>query len=664
MKLTKDRLDVWEQRALAPPPDDHIDTWAERTLVFPRGVTETPGPLSFDRIPFAREILRNAKDPEVEEITLCFSAQSGKTVICQTILLYYLGEDPWPCLHVMAREEDAQSINVERYQEIISASPPLRRLLDGEAIIRAGKRQHNKSMKRDSIRMNGTSLNFASANSPAALASRAICKLCLDETDKYPEFSGKEADPVALARERTTTFMMRLILKASTPTTKRGYIWSEYEAGDRRRYWVPCPHCGAYQRLIMGDGTPGQPGISLRDPDERDPERIIDAQLAFYRCENGCEIEDSLKPRMLAAGKWVPHTQEIDASGVISGDPPSKRRISYHLSRLYAPWANTTWSHVIAEFFRSKSSRRALMNFRNSWLAEPWEDSVEELTAPEIRAKKRAYFQASVPPPAHCLTAGVDVQSDHFWYVIRAWGQFGRSWLVRCGRSETWTHLNALMNQASYRAAGTDDVVPLKIVCVDAGFAGRADEVYEHCLRWRWQAVRGASRPSRLFQLSKHVQPNGTVIGLALLDTDTLKSALHRRIRTSDEDPHAWQLPEDTPEEYFDHLTAEQLTLERDKTTGKYRRKWRVVADGRANHLFDCEVYALAGAQMLDLENIYLQPPDRPGATDLEPVTGPKSEKADAAETKPIPAKKKEIPVKAKRSRKRRVIANVQGVLR
>ena len=482
---SKKRLDPWECRALAPPPDDHIDTWAERNLVFPRGVTETPGPLSFERIPFAREILRHAKDPEVEEITLCFCAQLCKTVICQTILLYYLGEDPWPCLHVMAREEDAQSINVERYQEIINASPTLRRLLDGEGIIRAGKRQHNKSMKRDSIRMNGTSLNFASANSPAALASRAVCKLILDETDKYPEFSGKEADPIALARERTTTFMMRLIIKASTPTTKRGYIWNEFEAGDRRRYWVPCPHCGTYQRLVMGDGTPGKPGIVLRDPAERSPERIVDEQLAFYRCAKGCEIAESSKPEMLSAGKWIPETQSISAKGRISGAKPSKRRLSYHLSRLYAPWTNTTWSHVIAEFFRSKGSRRDLMNFRNSWLAEPWEDSIEELTAPEIRAKKRAYFQTSVPPAAHCLTAGIDVQSDHFWYLIRAWGQFGSSWLIRCGRAETWTSLNAMINQARYMAAGTDEIVPLRMVCIDAGYAGRNDEVYDHCQRWK-----------------------------------------------------------------------------------------------------------------------------------------------------------------------------------
>ena len=61
------------------------------------------------------------------------------------------------------------------------------------------------------FRLDRMSLYFAGSNSPAALASKPVRYLFLDETDKYPLFSGREASPIKLARERTRTFWNRKI---------------------------------------------------------------------------------------------------------------------------------------------------------------------------------------------------------------------------------------------------------------------------------------------------------------------------------------------------------------------------------------------------------------------------------------------------------------------
>lgn len=591
----------WRESNWSLPERLTVDQWAERTVILPRAVASEPGLISLDRTPYLREILGAITDPQVEEITLQFSTQVGKTTICLLALLYHLDQDPWPCLYVGPREDDALSINTDRLQKIILESPNLRRHIHDQF----------HELTREAIRANGVSIHFAGANSPAGLAMRAVAVLVLDETDKYPPFAGREADPIALARERTRTFLNRKIFKVSTPTTEHGYIHQEFLAGDRRRYWVPCPHCGVYQRLEMGSRDVGSAGIHW-PVGERDPERIIDLRAAWYEC-GGCHqrISDEAKAGMLKRGRWVPEEQHILPDGSLSGTAPSRRRLSYHLSALYSPWL--TWSRIAAEFLRSKDYPRLLMNFRNSWQAEVWEETVEELHDAHLRARSGGYSTGTVPPEAHLLTAGVDVQLDHLWYVIRAWGVRGESWLIRCGRVENWEALRWVLYESHYLAAGTQDLVPMSQVLIDAGY--RADEVFGFC-RWTGsQAVRGESRATRGCTVTRHQHADGTVSPLVLIDVDYYKAKLHRLIRTRDGDPGAWHLPDDVSEEYYRHLVAEQRVRHTDKKSGRTRFLWKVLSSGAANHLLDCEVYALAAAELLQVEYRFQHTPQRGAKT-------------------------------------------------
>ena len=51
----------------------------------------------------------------------------------------------------------------------------------------------------------------------------------MDEIDKYPRWSGREANPIKLARERSKNWpgMNKLVL-ISTPTLKEGNIYKAY----------------------------------------------------------------------------------------------------------------------------------------------------------------------------------------------------------------------------------------------------------------------------------------------------------------------------------------------------------------------------------------------------------------------------------------------------
>ena len=134
-------------------------------------------------------------------------------------------------------------------------------------------------------------LSLAGSNSPTSLASKPIKYLFLDEVDKFPGASKKEADPISLAKERTKTFHNSKVFITSTPTLKTGHIWKALENADMvKHFFVPCPHCGKYIELFFKQiKFPNEEGMSYADR----------AELAFYVCQEcGGVITDAHKGQM------------------------------------------------------------------------------------------------------------------------------------------------------------------------------------------------------------------------------------------------------------------------------------------------------------------------------------------------------------------------------
>jgi phage terminase large subunit GpA-like protein len=245
-----------------------------------------------------------------QRIVFMKAAQVGATEAGNNLIGFVIAHAPGPMLAVQPTVELAKRNSRQRIDPLIEESAVLRNKVRPSRSRDAGNTMLSKEFAGGILIMTG-------ANSAVGLRSTPARYIFLDEVDAYPSSADEEGDPVSLAEARSLTFAhRRKVFLVSTPTVKGvSRIEREYEASDQRRYFVPCPHCGArqwlkFERLRWDKGSA---------PCEGQPE------TAAYVCE-ACEkpIAEHHKTAMLEAGEWRATAE--------SADPTT---VGYHLSALY-----------------------------------------------------------------------------------------------------------------------------------------------------------------------------------------------------------------------------------------------------------------------------------------------------------------------------------------
>ena len=295
-------------QSLMPPEDLTVSEWAEKYRMLDSKTSALPGPWRNAMTPYLVSVMDALLDYETEEIVLCKSAQLGGTEAILNALGYIIQQDPSPTLVVYPSDVLAESIAKNRIVPMVLASPSLR------------ERYQALESKKLELQFDGMYLSLVGSNSPSNLASKAIRFLFLDEVDKYPGASTKEADPVSLARERTKTFQNRKIFITSTPTITTGHVWKALQGCDvEKHYFVPCPHCGEMIEFKWANlKFPGDEGMRYADR----------AEMAHYVCPV-CKglITDQHKGQMLRLGEWRTVKQNTAYS----------RRVGFWINTLYSP---------------------------------------------------------------------------------------------------------------------------------------------------------------------------------------------------------------------------------------------------------------------------------------------------------------------------------------
>lgn len=538
-----------------------------------------PGPWRTDNTPYLREVMDAFADSDIEEIVLCTGTQVGKTESINNALLYVIHQDPAPSMLVYPTVADAESISKNRLEVMFRACRAVK-----------GRWEERRSTTLE-MQFWGMFLALCGANSASSLASKPIRYLFLDEVDKYPPYIGDEGDPINLAKERLKTYTgISKCLMSSTPTVETGNIWTALTSSDdRRTYRVPCPHCGAFQKLEWQRVKWPEDLQALIHDAGGDKAKLRKASqkiryATWYECsECGQRIADRPEVRMsmLRAGHWE------------SEEPPDGpiRRVGYHLSSLYSPWVS--WGRIAAEWVESYQFPEALRNFINSWLAEPWIDKAAKTTIDEVLAKRAANVRGEVPKDAKLLTSGVDVQKDHFWYEVRAWGVGGASWLVDYGRLETWRDVKEAIVDREYSGK------LVNLALIDSGY--RPDDVYDFCSIYGNVCVPSKGASARMlapYTIASIDKDAHRALKLIHIDTSHWKNYIWGRIRKPVGDVGSWHIYADCPPEYAEQICSEQRVMTQDRRTGKITEEWRPIGAHAMNHLFDCAVLSAVAADI------------------------------------------------------------------
>jgi phage terminase large subunit GpA-like protein len=552
-----------------------IPEWAEKNLTLSARVTNIPGAYSTKLTPYVKEPLEAFGDDSIRRITLVWGSQTSKTTTILAGLAYRLSERPCPALWVMPTEALARSFSETRWLPMIDDCPALAKEKPDNTDKIKILEQHFRRM----------SLWFVGSNSPANLASRSVSLLMLDEVDKYPDAGStkSEAGALQLAEARVATYPNHLIIATSTPTTADSTIWAEWQKGDMRFFFVPCPYCNHKQKLIWGQVK--------WDEAAKSEEAVYDFKLvkssAYYECEN-CKgkITDGQKTAMLRGGEWTPTNPK--------GEP---NRRSYHLNGLYAPWV--TFGSLAVKFLQDKySGIIGLQDFVNRILAEPWLEHEQE----RIEIKAGGYKMGQVHDGEKSVMA-VDVQESggfHTWAVVRAYDADGKSRMVWAGRLETWGDV----------AAKADEFrVEPKYVFVDSGDQTRA--VYEMCCRNGWIALVGSDKSSfsEIVNNEKVTRPFARIANGDPFSGKASGSRVGWKWRLCP--VWRWSNPaikdilanlltgegfvaDDAPTVWYEHIRAEQKVAVKNPMTGRTRFVWKQI--GKQNHLMDCECMNIVGA--------------------------------------------------------------------
>ena len=494
----------------------------------------------------------------VEQTIIQKAAQTGASEFSLNVIGFYLSIAPAPILAVQPSLEMARRFSRQRLAEMLDLAPSLSMLT---AVPRGGKLPSSELFKATT---SGAVLILTGANSPSSLRSLPARIVVLDECDAYPGDVGGEGDPCDLAIARAESYgSAKRILLISTPT-ERGLSRIErlYDATDKRRYFVRCPHCAG--------------AITLEFEQLR-----IEGDDAIYLCQRcGDPIPERDKMQMVEAGEWR----------ATATCEPQKR--GYHVSQLYSPW--TAWTDLIRRHEAAKGYPEKERVFQNCGLGQSWQPPALQVPdADELVKRAEPFVEGVVPIGGAFLTAGVDVQADRLEIEVVAWGKDFESWSIAyhvlygdISEPMVWGRLDALLTQPWPHASGMP--MTLQAVCIDSGFSPTEVTGFTRSRHGqRIYATKGASNswghpiwPRRAsWDKNKHA--------IYLVAADEAKSWVANRLRIDQPGAGFMHFPLGRDRSWYEMLVAERLVFQ------KNAKHW-VNPQRLRNEAGDCRALAVA----------------------------------------------------------------------
>ena len=538
-----------------------------------------------DSSPWVKEVMEVFADNRVETIVIRCATQSSKTQTLILLLCWVISEDPAPALWVANAKDDLKNTVNDRISPTFQSCKPVK-----EQIIREGVMEFEFSTK---------SLYFAGGGSKGKVKSKPIRWLFLDEVEEIPEAN------VHQAMERTKAQWNKRRVLLSTPDLSTGIMQQYYMKGDQRTLHIKCPKCLQFSHIKFEQW-------GAVHPETKRPCKF--SEVPGAKTERGWNFDllaDYIRwtcpacKHMVSDNPYDRRKLAREAKFVAQNPNAPKHTVSFTWPSLITPWVK--WRDVVEKFLNARAAARTgniepLKSFVNDDLGEPWDDSLGVIEDFEfIEARKQDYDFGEVWPEQIAVYMSADRQEaggEHYWYVIRAFGLFGKSRLIMFGRCASTLELEEIRKRYN---------VPVVNCMIDSGH--KASEVYKFCMASQWKAFKGDDSEYFLFRSVKLKKTLRRIWERTFVDpymgtayAKKKSMPLFRFCNNPTKDllmtymmglSGGWTLPRSVPREYLKQITAERRDEVTD-THGRLRFVWKRVR--RDNHLWDCELQIMVAA--------------------------------------------------------------------
>ncbi|MCU3648369.1 terminase [Enterobacter hormaechei] len=558
---------------IMPPADYTPSEWVEQNLIFPDGPYADQPMRLFE---FQRGMIDAIKGKK-KKIVLMTSAQIGKTTILNGVLFYKSATDPGNAGVLQSTAKETTQWLSGKIKPMIDASEEMQKIV-------TDKNDRNAVNNTSQIQLrNGGFWYFMSLNSPSHLRGKTLPLLLLDEVDAV-DTDTEEGNPIMIAEQRATTFGSDArIFISSTPTGKYGAINTQYEASDRRKFHIDCPHCDHSHEIVWEN-------IKF-DWIKQDGKSVPDPETARLECPSCNEtITEAQRTRALANGNWIVTNPESDTAG-------------FHVSRLYSPMSSIK---SVVEDFKNAYQTFSLSTFYNTVLGLPFDDLNEDVEISKLNELKTDIGIRNIPEDCLFMTAGVDQQQDRL--EITVMGHNERTVYILAHRS--FMTMNAeVIDSPAYKEllayvkapfkTTSGRKVPLAWINVDSSNGRATKTIYRFCFQWtNLKAIKGASSVDAPYVPTKITKTGGYELYMIGVNQgkNLVRELLNRSVKSGNT-PVRVEISDDVPDDYCEQLMSEEL-----KRSGNTVR-WVIKQGGVRNEGLDCFNYGYC-ARLQVLEKI------------------------------------------------------------
>lgn len=612
--------------ASRPVEDLTISEHADRyRKVSPESGSPWPGDFLTSRVPYLREP-QDCLHPDhpARRVTARWAAQLGKSTAIENWFCFIVDQSPGSMMIILPTGEEATKFNRIKLQPTIEASKRI-----AHKVLPVSSRDEQGSTT-SFKRYAGGFCQIVNAGSSKGLQMVSIKYLAMDEVAGYPKDVDGRGSPRDQARARQKMYGdLAKEWQGSTPgLAGECAITHDFDAGDQRYYYVPCPHCEAYQALEF-DMMRGA-----------DPEADLPVHFRCLRC-NGV-ILDGHKREMSERGRWIARrVPELSdpVPLVIPADQiddwycsPCEGRCrawqpSYHLWAAYAP--SEKWAEIWARWLDAEGDTTKLRVFSQQDLGEPYDPAGVTVEWEKIveAAKLQTVPSRVIPSWAALLVSAADVQGYGLKWAVYAIGPRDQIQLIDREVFEgapdqddaPWIALSDAQGR-TYPTERGDREKGIDLHGVDSGWA--TDRVYRFCagranvyaldgrepvgLPWLGTPVKKDIKDQR-----KRVVAKVLLYPVGLYDVKTAVTAAMANLVQGRADDGQWprntiHLPPDLcDQEFAMELTGEKLVDAEEEARASINRrarrmikpkagkKWMKII-GRKNDWFDVTVYSFA----------------------------------------------------------------------